>query len=101
MRRNDRCVLIRYETKKDYLEDEEIGNEITKIVPCRKTGMSLDEQVGFFGAYRKGSFKLHLQGNVKDIEDVAYPVFENIEKSPKVSIQAIKHLRHSTVVIVG
>lgn len=89
---NDRVTIY------DYVETEDIlgsvkREKIPKDIPCRKTALSHEQQIGLFGRYDMSKFKLHVQGHYDDLEEVTY----NGETKRVVSLI---HHKNATVIVV-
>lgn len=89
---NDRVTIIEYVEKEDALGSP-IRTPVQKIVPCRRSRLTHEQQLGHFGEYNLSAFKLHLQGIYKSIEEVEY-------KDEKRSVRGIYYHHNSTVVVV-
>lgn len=92
MRFDDRVILL-FEVTKDGLLDDEVIRETENEVPCVRTSLSHNEQIGLFGNYDLTAFKLHLDGNYDGFTNIIY---RGVKRKVKTKI----HHDHSTVVIV-
>lgn len=89
---NDRVVLF-IESKEADLLDDNIVETPTQPVPCMRSNLTNNEQMGLYGKYELGSFKLHLQGVHKGFSHIEYEGGRRMIKGTKV-------FRNSTVIYV-
>lgn len=68
---NDRVSLLRPKYKETRLGKEKIGNEEI-VIPCQRGQLTHNEQMGMFGSYQFDTFKLHVQGDLKDVSEIIY-----------------------------
>ena len=92
MNYNDRVDLVTTTTVPGYL-DEDIVESETETVPCYKSPLTNNEQIGIFGKYSQEAFKLHIQGIHKGFTSIEYGGIER-------SIYSTKFHRNSTVVVL-
>lgn len=93
MRYNSRCTITTKEKESGYLGEDEVLHH-TRLVACYQSNLSSEEQIDLFGKYAKTAFKLHLQGIVKDIDQIE---FEGVRRN----IFDIHYHRNSTVVVIA
>lgn len=87
---NDRVILIKETVSNDGLEDD-VATEQVGPLPCQRSALTNNEQMGIFGKYNLDSFKLHLQGIHQDFSEVIY-------KGRRRAIKGKKHHKNSTVI---
>lgn len=92
MEYTDRVILIKTESIPGMLGDDIIERK-SKPIPCMRSALGHNEQMGIFGKYQKNSFKIHLQGIHKDIDAVVFD-------GEKRMISALRHHKHSTVIYI-
>lgn len=89
---NDRVTLLKDKVTAGVLSDEVVETEEIEV-PCQRSRLSHDEQMGLFGQYNLSSFKLHLQGYYEGIEAIKY-------RGQKRQVRGTIHHKNSTVIIV-
>lgn len=93
MNYNHRCKITTVKHVTGYLGDDKVVSDVL-LKPCAKSDLSSSEQIDLFGKYTKSAFKLHLQGTVKQIDEIE---FEDVKRN----IFDVRYHRNSTVVIVS
>lgn len=92
MRFDDRVTLLIAVVEEGFL-GEEIVREEKITVPCLRTPLSHNEQLGLFGSYNLKAFKLHLDGKYDGFSNVIY-------QGEKRLVTGLVQYDHSTVVII-
>lgn len=92
MNYNDRVTIITDIKAPGYLDDEVVDTEKV-VVPCHRSDLSNDEQMGIFGKYNQAAFKLHMQGTHKGFSSIKYAGLER-------SVYSTRYHRNSTVVVL-
>ncbi|XJS09849.1 hypothetical protein ACF3NG_06795 [Aerococcaceae bacterium WGS1372] len=92
MRFDDSVTLLVEVVEKGFL-GEEVVREEKVTVPCLRTPLSHNEQMGLFGSYNLKAFKLHLDGQFDNFTNIIYRGHKRI-------VRELIHYNHSTVVIV-
>nr|DAV83613.1 MAG TPA: head closure knob [Caudoviricetes sp.] len=87
---NDRVTLVKETVSNDGLEDD-VATEQVGPLPCQRSALTNNEQMGIFGKYNLDSFKLHLQGIHQDFSEVIY-------KGKRRAVKGKKHHKNSTVI---
>lgn len=87
---NDRVVLVKETVLSDGLEDD-VTTEQVGPLPCQRSALTNNEQMGIFGKYNLDSFKLHLQGIHQDFSEVIY-------NGKRRAVKGKKHHKNSTVI---
>lgn len=87
---NDRVTLVKETVSSDGLEDD-VATEQVGPLPCQRSALTNNEQMGIFGKYNLDSFKLHLQGIHQDFSEVIY-------NDKRRTIKGKKHHKNSTVI---
>ncbi|MDO4671236.1 MAG: hypothetical protein Q4A67_07180 [Aerococcus sp.] len=72
MRFDERVTLVIETIKPGTGLDDNRVVKSYKNVPCYPSDLSHNEQMGLFGSYRLGSFKLHLQGKYESVKEIIY-----------------------------
>lgn len=87
---NDRVTLVKETVSNDGLEDDVATDQVGPL-PCQRSALTNNEQMGIFGKYNLDSFKLHLQGIHQDFSEVIY-------KGKRRAVKGKKHHKNSTVI---
>lgn len=93
MNYSHRCKIATVKNVPGYLGEDTIVSD-TSTKPCAKSDLSSSEQIDLFGKYTKSAFKLHFQGNIKQIDEIE---FEGVKRN----IFDVRYHRNSTVVIIS
>lgn len=89
---NDRVCLIREQEEVDFL-GKRLKRVSSAALPCMRSALSNNEQMGLFGKYDLNAFKLHLQGVHGNFDSILYHGEER-------RIKGKKYHRNSTVIYV-
>lgn len=87
-------VTLYYEKKEEGFLGEEVVRTEEKVVPCSRSLLTNDEQMGIFGKYSKDAFKLHIQGHWNGFNKLSYGGIPR-------AVNSLHYHRNSTVVIVN
>lgn len=87
---NDRVTLVKETVSNDGLEDDVATDQVGPL-PCQRSALTNNEQMGIFGKYNLDSFKLHLQGIHQEFSEVIY-------KGKRRAVKGKKHHKNSTVI---
>lgn len=90
---NDRVTyVIEKYGEGPFKEEIYLGKEDVTI-PAYRSPLTHNQQIGYFGSYKKNAFKLHLQGIHEGIERIEY-------KGVPYDVNNVIHHSHSTVLVI-
>lgn len=90
---NDRVTFIIEEYGEGSLGEEIYLGEKKVTIPAYQSPLTHNQQMGYFGTYKKNAFKLHLQGIHEGIERIKY-------KDIEYDVSDVRYHMNATVLVI-